>query len=461
MIYEDFVASKAIRDPATGLADVPDLPAALFDFQRDIVAWALRRGRAAVFAGTGLGKSLMELAWADAVYRATGRGVLIITPLAVAAQMVREGQKFGIEARQVADAADVASGVSIVNYQKVHKLDLERFGGVVLDESSILKSVDGATKTKLIESFAQTPFRLAATATPAPNDYMELGNHAEFLGVMSHTEMLSTFFVHDGGETQKWRLKGHASSDFWEWMCSWSVMIAHPRDIGYEGSRYDLPPLKRIAHVVHSSAPAPDGLLFALQASTLQDRIRARRDTVSDRVRECVRIVSAKPGKPWIIWCNLNDESSRVASASGAVEVKGSDSDEHKERSMIDFASGKIRVLVTKPSIAGFGMNWQHCADMVFVGLNDSWEQIYQSVRRCWRFGQQNEVTAHFISADIEGAVLANLDRKDALASEMMAQMVAHTADLTSLSIRGSARTNLAYNPLQTMEIPSWLKTEE
>lgn len=458
MTYDEFLYHKAIVQPPTGIDEVPDLPAALFDFQRDITAWALRRGRAAIFAGTGLGKSLMELAWADAVARHIGGDVLIVTPLAVAAQMVREGSKFGIAANQVHDQADVKPGVSVVNYQRLHRLDLASYRGVVLDESSILKAVDGKTRTMLIESFADVPFRLAATATPAPNDFMELGNHAEFLGVMSHTEMLSTFFVHDGGDTQKWRLKGHAQSDFWRWMCSWSVMMTHPRDLGYEASQYDLPPLDQRAHIVRSTTPAATGMLFALEARTMQERLAARRATVEDRVAEAARIAAEKPNESWIVWCNLNDESAQLAKAiPGAVEVKGSDSDEHKESSMVRFADGEIRVLVTKPSIAGFGMNWQHCANMIFVGLNDSWEQVYQATRRCWRFGQTRPVNVHFVAADIEGAVLANLERKEKQAREMIAQMIAHTADLSSIEIRGAVRTKDDYAPAVTMEIPRWL----
>lgn len=458
--YESFLGRKAMVDPPTGLREVPPLPPHLFDFQRDIVQWACRRGRAAIFAGTGLGKSLMELAWARAVNQSTGCDVLIVTPLAVAAQMVREGSKFGIDARHVHDESDVAPGISVVNYQRLHRLDLDRYSGVVLDESSILKAVDGKTRTMLVESFRHVPFRLAATATPAPNDYMELGNHAEFLGVMSHTEMLSTFFVHDGGETQKWRLKGHAQADFWRWMCSWSVMLTHPRDLGYPGDQYDLPPLNQQSHVVRSSTPAATGMLFALEAQTLQERIVARRATVEDRVKEAARIVAQKPDESWIVWCNLNDESSMLAkSIPGAVEVKGSDSDDQKESSMIGFADGNIRVLVTKPSIAGFGMNWQHCANMIFVGLNDSWEQIYQATRRCWRFGQTRQVNVHFVAADIEGAVLANLERKEKQARAMVAQMIAHTAELTATTIRGSARTKDDYSPAIKMEVPQWLKS--
>jgi len=284
--YEDFLARKKMVDPATGIKDVPDLHPSMFPFQRDVTSWALRRGRAALFAGTGLGKSLMELSWANAIHQVTGKDILHLAPLAVSAQMQREADKFKIPARLVRFSDEVGPGTNITNYQKIEHFDLSRFGGVILDESSILKSVDGHYRTKLIEACAQIPFRLAATATPAPNDFMELGNHAEFLGVMSYTDMLATFFTHDGGDTQKWRLKGHAENDFWKWMASWAVMIRKPSDLGYSDEGYDLPPLMQQQHLVAADyAPSLDtGLLFPMEASTMQERLAARRDTVEERV---------------------------------------------------------------------------------------------------------------------------------------------------------------------------------
>lgn len=457
--YEDFLARKRIADPMTGLTDVPALPDCLFPFQRDIVAWALKRGRAALFAGTGLGKSLMELSWADAIHRATGRDILLLTPLAVSAQMVREAEKFGIPARQVKTQADALPGISITNYQKVEHFDLSCFGGVILDESSILKSTNGHYRTRLIEQCSRIPFRLAATATPAPNDFMELGNHAEFLGVMSYTDMLATFFVHDGGDTQKWRLKGHAENEFWKWMASWAVMLRAPADLGYENDGYVLPPLVQTQHVVGVEyAPSLDTeLLFPMEAQTLGERLAARRDTVTERVTKAASLTPSD--RPFVWWCNLNAESEALARAiPGAVEVRGSDSEADKERKLIDFSEGRIRVLVTKPSICGFGMNWQHCADTGFVGLNDSFEQVFQSIRRFWRFGQRKPVTVHFVAAETEGAVIANLKRKEADADRMAAAMVAHMADLVAVNVRGMVRDRPDYMPTQPVIIPPFLE---
>lgn len=460
MIYEDFLKSKARQDPSTGILDGEiSLNPNLFDFQADIVRWACRRGRAAIFAGTGLGKSLMELSWANAVASHTGYKPIIVTPLAVAAQMVREGEKFGIKAKHCRSMDDVEDGViSVTNYQRLHLFDADEFGAAVLDESSILKSTDGKTRTMLINLFRHAPFRLAATATPAPNDYMELGNHAEFLGVMTQSEMLSTFFVHDGGETQKWRLKGHARADFWKWVCSWAVMLTNPSQLGYDGSRYELPPLNMVDRVVETEHSYDSGNLFAIDAVGLQDRIRARKNTVNIRASEACRLIDSSKDEQWIVWCNLNTESDAVSRAiDGAVEVCGSDSDEHKEQSAIDFSDGKIRVLVSKPSIFGFGMNFQRCHNMVFVGLNDSWEQVYQAIRRCWRFGQEKPVNVYFVSADIEGKVVENLKRKESQAVAMLEEMVTHAANLCASNIKSSSRTMDPYCPEKEMVIPSWL----
>lgn len=457
--YTAFLAKKAITDPMTGLTNVPELPACLFPHQRDIVTWALRRGRSALFAGTGLGKSLMELAWAQAIHNETGKDILHLAPLAVSSQMAREADKFGIPARVVASQADCGPGTNITNYQKLDHFDLSRFGGVILDESSILKNTDGHYRTKLIEACQSIPFRLAATATPAPNDFMELGNHAEFLGVMKYTDMLATFFVHDGGDTQKWRLKGHAENEFWKWMASWSVMLRKPSDLGYPNDGYDLPPLRFVQHTVASDyAPNADtGFLFPMQAETLQERIAARRSTVAERVQLAASITPTD--RPFVWWCNLNAESEMLAkSIPGAVETKGSDPDDVKERKLRDFSEGRTRVLVTKAGVAGFGMNWQHCADTGFVGLNDSFEQFYQAVRRFWRFGQSQPVTAHIIASELEGATVANIKRKEADAERMAAAMVMHMADLSSDAVRGSVRDVPDYNPQIPVQLPAFVR---
>ena len=439
--YAEFLARKATVDPPTGIkiAKSALLPA-LYDFQRDLVWWALRRGRAALFCDCGLGKTPMQLEWA----RHVPGNVLILAPLAVAAQTVREGLKFGITVRQARRQADVLPGITVANYEMLEHFDPAFFAGIVLDESSILKAYDGKTRTAIIESFAKTPFRLACTATPAPNDYMELGNHAEFLGVMSRVEMLSMFFVHDGGDTSQWRLKGHAESEFWKWLASWAVCIRKPSDLGYSDRDFTLPEL--ILHQITVKVDRPTtGYLFPVDALTLQDRLRARRDTIAERVADCAAVVN-QTDEQFIAWCNLNSESTALAKAiPDAVEVTGSDTAEFKERVILDFQEKRARVIVSKASMFGFGLNLQQCRNMAFVGLSDSYEQFYQAVRRCFRFGQTKPVNVYVITAETEGAVVANIKRKEADAMKMAENMVEHMKDLNSDAIRGMSREKAGY----------------
>ena len=437
--YSEFLAAKQIKDNPSGLSDVPALNTKLFDFQKDIVTWALRRGRAAIFADCGMGKTPMQLEWAAHV----PGNVLILAPLAVAAQTKREGEKFGIKVNRCFTQADFKPGINVTNYDRMAHFDPSQFSGIVLDESSILKSFDGKMRTEIIEAYQRTPYRLACTATPSPNDYMELGNHAEFLGVMSRAEMLAMFFTHDGGDTSKWWIKGHAEKDFWEWVCSWAVMLRRPSDLGYPDQGFKLPPIKYNEHFVKASK-ATDGMLFAMPASSLQERIAARRETVDDRSRMCAEIVTSDR-EPHIVWCNLNSESERLTKLiQGAVEVRGSDSTEEKESAMEKFADGRIRVLVSKASICGFGMNWQHCRNVSFVGLTDSYEQFYQSVRRCWRFGQKKEVNVNIITADTEGATLENIKRKEKDAQKMAENMVENMKNLNQEALHGATKRQKA-----------------
>jgi DNA modification methylase len=442
--YADFLQSKAAVDPATGLREIPALNPKLFPFQRDIVRWALRRGRAAIFADCGLGKTPMQLEWAQHV----PGNVLILAPLAVAAQTKREGEKFDIPVGVARSQADVAGKITVTNYEMLDRFDPSQFQGIVLDESSILKAHDGATRNAIIESFAATPFRLACTATPAPNDHMELANHSEFLGAMSRTEMLAMFFVHDGGDTSKWRIKGHGREDFWKWVCSWAVMLRKPSDLGYEDDGFRLPGLGIQSVVV--DAPK-DGLstLFPVEAQTLQERLAARRESIDARVRVCADLVNATD-EPFLVFCNLNDESDRLRRGiAGAVEVKGSDPHDQKERNLLAFANGEIRVLVSKPRIAGYGLNLQHCSKMAFVGLSDSYEQFYQAVRRCWRFGQVNPVTAYVITCETEGRVVENIKRKERDAQAMARDMVANMHEINEEAIKGVERDRATYTELE------------
>lgn len=428
MDYMQFIRGKRARVPDSGF-EPSSLNEMLFEYQKDIVRWACRKGKAAVFADCGLGKTPMQLEWARQVCEHSGDGskVLILAPLAVAKQTWYEGAKFGIDVTRCRSQDDVRDGVNVTNYEMLHAFDPSEFDGVVLDESSILKSYSSKTRNAVIESFRETPYKLACTATPSPNDHMELGNHAEFLGAMDRTEMLAMFFVHDGGDTSKWRLKGHAAPAFWDFVASWAVMPRSPEDMGYEMDGFDLPGLDEQVHVVDSGI-VQEGRLFAVEAQTMLEQQRARKATVEKRVSMAASLVNSSV-KPWIVWCDRNDESERLAmSIPDAVEVRGSDSPEWKEEAMIGFSSGKYRVIVTKPSICGFGMNWQHCADMCFVGLSHSYEQYYQAVRRCHRFGQTQEVSVHIVTSDVEQAVVRNVMRKKEDASEMEQEMISRAS---------------------------------
>lgn len=460
--YSEFVARKLSSVPPTGIARPVELPEGLFDFQAALVRWALRRGRAAIFADTGLGKSRMQLAWADAVHRETGHDVLILAPLAVAAQTVAEGGEIGVTVRQCRDGGEVQPGITITNYDRLHRFDASRFGAVVLDESSIIKHHTSKTLALLLDAFAQTPFKLCATATPAPNDWTELGTHAQFLGICTQTEMLAEYFVHDGGDTQSWRLKGHARQQFWRWIASWAALVRKPEDLGFDGARYVLPDLHVRQHTTTSSGhdQAATGLLFALEANTLSERRDARRASLDGRVSACAAMVNAD-AEPWIVWCDLNAEGDALRAAiPDAVEIRGSDDPEVKEQRLLDFAAGRIRVLVTKPSIAGFGLNWQHCARMAFVGVTDSWEAYYQAVRRCWRFGQRREVHVHVFASDLEGAVVNNLQRKERDALAMAEALSAETHDAVMQEVTGVVRQSNPYSPDRTVSIPAWLVSE-
>jgi superfamily II DNA or RNA helicase len=460
MSYSEFVNRKLASVAPTGIDVIPAMDGHnLMPHQRDLVRWALRRGRCAIFADTGLGKTRMQLAWAHELHKATGHAVLILAPLAVAAQTVAEGQSIGIAVTHCREPEDVRPGLNITNYDRLHKFDAEAFGAVVLDESSCIKHHDTKTLAQLLQAFARTPFKLCATATPAPNDWTELGTHAEFLGICSRQEMLAEYFVHDGGETQVWRLKGHAREQFWRWVSGWGAMVRKPSDLGYDDTAYNLPPLTVKEHLVETEASTA-GMLFALEAQTLSERRDARKASMADRVAECAAMVNADD-EPWVVWCDLNAESSALVKAiDGAVEITGSDDSDTKERRLADFAAGRIRVLVSKPSICGWGLNWQHCARMAFVGVTDSFEAYYQAVRRCWRFGQAREVAVHIFASQLEGAIVANLKRKESAAQSMAEQLSAETRDAVREQVSGTSRKSNPYNARTRIAAPAWLYTE-
>lgn len=456
--YSDFLASKqVISGPSGFTVNRDDLPSNLYPYQADLTAWALRRGRAALFTMTGTGKTPMQSSWAHAVSQYDGAGaVLILAPLAVSKQTVNQmGEKFNIDIRPCRSGNDIGPGINIANYEMLHHFSPEKMVGLALDESSILKSFTGKTRQQIIDFSRRIPFLLACTATPAPNDFMELGNHAEFLGVMNFTEMLATFFVHDGGDTSKWRLKGHAEEKFYEWLASWGVFLSKPSDLGYSDKGFDLPALHTIQHVVESGAS--EGMLFACAAQTLQERQAARRESLGRRCEKAAEI-ALKSDKPFMMWCDLNAEGDMLKKLiPGAVDVRGSDSDQHKEWAMLEFAKGNIEYLISKPSICGFGMNWQVCHETAFVGLSDSFEAVFQATKRFHRHGQDHEVTRHLIISEAEGAVIQNVLRKEADFTRMIGNMVQHTKKIAIDNIKSLHRERDAYSADQRIEFPQWL----
>ncbi len=421
--YANFLASKRVIVPSVGVTvDGSDLHESLFPFQRDMTRWALRKGRAAIFADTGLGKTLMQLAWAQHA----GPRVLILAPLGVARQTVREGARWGIDVTYRRSQPADSRGITITNYEMLPHFDPSRFDGVVLDESSILKNFEGRTRTTLIEAFREIPMRLCCTATPAPNDISELANHAEFLGIMSRAEMLASFFVHDD---EGWRLKGHARQPFYRWLASWGMSLKRPSDLGYSDLGYDLPPLSIIPEIVQTDY-SPPGQLFATTLKGVGDRAAVRKETMADRVARAADLISAEPEMAWIAWCGLNDEGRNLAALfpDDAVLVEGQQTPEQKADALEAFAAGRIRILISKGSIAGFGMNFQHCARQVFVGLGDSYETYYQCIRRSYRFGQEQEVHAHIVLTEPEEAIYANVLRKERESDTTATELLRHVA---------------------------------
>ncbi|RGD76373.1 helicase [Faecalicoccus pleomorphus] len=456
MTYEEFLRSKQFQPIHAGF-EPDELNPNLFDYQDAIVRWALRKGRCALFEDTGMGKTIQQLAWADAVCKHTDGKVLILAPLAVSKQTAKEADKFGIACHLVESEEDVQKGINITNYEKIHKFDTGQFDGIVLDESSILKSYSGKTTKDLQYRFSRTPNRLCCTATPSPNDFTEIGTTAEFLGIMPRTEMLSTFFINDmmGKERIGWRLKKHAEKDFFRWMATWSMMIDNPDNLGFDGSMFKLPELNIQTHVLQSD---PDeGVLFPDIAETLTERRQARKKSAEKRIELSKKI--ALQEEQCLIWCDYNYESEMLHKAiPESVEVKGSDKPDHKETAMMGFANGDVKYLVSKPSICGFGMNWQNCHAMVFSGLSDSFEQFYQAVRRCWRFGQTKQVDVHVILSEAEMAVLENIRRKQSEHDRMKKEMIEIMSDISKAELYNLEARHTEYVPNKTMQLPSFMR---
>jgi len=458
MSYSNFIQKKEFIPLNTGF-DPEGLNDHLKDFQHAIVNWAIRRGKAAIFADTGLGKTIMQCEWARLVAEHTNKPVIIFAPLAVAEQTISEAVKFDIaDIKYIRSSSEIdGHNIYISNYEMQHEIDPDIFSGVVLDESSILKNQTGRIRTEMIDRWGSVDYRLSCTATPSPNDFKELGNQAEFLGIMSTVEMLAMFFVNDTGNTGTWRLKGHGEKKFYEWMATWAVVIRMPSDIGFSDDGYILPPLNIVEHEIEMAEPM-DGQLFAMPAQSLTERRAAKRESINHRVELAAKLINDSD-ESWIAWCHLNDEQDALEKSINreVVSVRGADKIEHKVDGLSGFSSGKYKNIVSKPSIAGFGMNWQHSHNMVFTGMDDSFEKFYQAVRRQYRFGQTKPVNVHIIYSDAEGNVKANIERKQKQHEELSRNMVGCMREIMQKEISGATINKTEYNPQVKMETPLWM----
>lgn len=442
MEYNEFLETKFVKDEPSGFdVDKTALNPLLMDYQKDLVAWALKRGRAALFCDCGLGKSFMQLEWAHHI----PGNVLIVAPLAVGPQTVKEAVKFNIGGVTFNQDGGVTSKITVTNYESLHKFNPSDFKGIVLDESSILKNETGKYRNELIETWGKVSYRLACTATPSPNDLMEIGNHCEFLGVASMSNMIAKYFIHDSGDLkQACRLKKHAAEEFWKWVAQWAVMMRDPKELGYCVDGFNLPPLN--VHQINVKTENTGPYLFQMAAETLQERLQARRETIEERAINCAELIKSKGGT-WVVWCNLNAEAEALRKLlPQAVEVKGSDKPADKVDRLSRFSDGQIKVLITKPKIAAMGMNWQHCNQVAFLGLSDSFEQYYQAVRRCWRFGQKKPVDAYLITADREGNVVENIKRKEEQHNKMIEEMSKHMEEYTKAELKQTSKQSDDYN---------------
>ncbi len=457
MKYSDFLRNKAQSDFNAGF-DPIWIPDFLYGFQKALAEWAILKGRDAVFADCGMGKTPIQLVWAQNIIEKFNKPVLIATPLAVSAQTIREGEKFGIECKRSIDG-NHNGGIVVTNYEKLHYFDRNDFIGVICDESSILKNFDGARRKIITEFLKKMPYRMLCTATAAPNDYIELGTSAEALGAMGHMDMLGRFFKNtqntidtkrhwakNGSAGPKWRFKRHAEQPFWKWVCSWARAVRKPSDLGFDNGNFVLPELIERETVIDFSRPLP-GKLFTEPARNLHEQRQERRHTLTERCETAAEKVQGP--EPAVIWCHLNDEGDLLEKIiAGAKQVKGADSDEKKEATLLAFANGDLSKLVIKPKIGAFGLNWQHCSHMTFFPSH-SYEQYYQGVRRCWRFGQKNPVTVDIVTSQGELAVLKNLQRKAAAADKMFDQLVGYMND--SLEIKRET------GPTGKEILPTWL----
>lgn len=455
--YEDFLKRKIEKAPLAGMENSPELSSHLFPHQHDTVDFLLRAGRGAAFLDTGMGKTACELEYGAQVVRHLNKPVLLGAPLAVGKQHEREALRFGVDATVVRDQSEVkGAGIYITNYERFHLFDRHKFGGLILDESSVIKSFAGKTTAQLTEFGSEMQFKLAATATPAPNDHMELGQHSNFLGVMRSSEMLARWFIADQTEMGKYRLKKHGIKPFWSWVASWARCVGKPSDLGYSDEGFELPPLNIHKHVVDTDQTigADEGMLFRIPDTSATAIHKEKRITSAARAEKIASLVLNEPSEAWMIWVETDyDADSIMALLPDAVEVRGSMKPEMKEERLDAFTTGKIRVLVSKPSIAGFGLNWQHCARTAFVGLSFSYEMFYQAVRRFWRFGQLRPVECHIAMADTETAIWNTIQRKRDDHEKMKREMF--EAMRREVLIKGVKNP---YQPTLTASMPAWIK---
>lgn len=457
--YEDFLRQKTIRFSSTGIKEYKNNDI-LFSWQNAVTEWAINKGKAALFEDCGLGKTGQQLVWAEQVARYTNKPVIILAPLAVSLQTQREAVKFGVEAKITESQSDVIKGVNITNYEKLKHFDTSKFGGVVLDESSILKSYMGKTKRFIVDSFKDTPYKLACTATPAPNDLMELLNHAEFLGIMRSSEALSVWFIADQTQSGTYKLKGHAAKDFWQWVSSWSVCISSPSDIGYSDKGYILPKLTEINEVIKVSELNDDITLGFFRDIDMSATgfYKERRRTTKERAARCAEIAKSKNGQS-VIWCGTNEESAELKKLlPEAREVKGNDNAEWKETAAVDFIDGKYKVLISKASIFGYGLNFQNCSTCIFCGLDYSYESYYQAVRRFYRFGQLKPVDVYRVIGTTERSILDTINRKHEQKANMEQSMSEHMREFQKNELKGHS-FRLEFNQVKR-SVPEWLRSE-
>lgn len=459
--YHELIARKAATFEPRGLSHIPSLNPAMNPHQTHCTEFALRQGSAALFLDTGLGKTLCALEWGRVIVEHTNAPVLMLAPLAVSGQHQREAEKFGIDALAIREPDQITTPrVYITNYERLDRFGVDQFAGVILDESSILKAMMGKTARGLIDAFSRTPYRLACTATPAPNDHAELGQHSEFLGVMAQNMMLQRWFIHDSADTGTWRMKGHAVGDFWDWVASWARCISRPSDLGLSDNGFVLPELVTRRHTVIASRAENAGeekdgqaRLFRIPDVSATSIHHEKRLTVSDRADMIAGLVAAEPNEAWVVWCDTDYEADALAARiPDGLEVRGSMSADEKEARLTAFSTGQARIIITKPSVAGFGLNWQHCARMAFVGLSFSYESFYQAVRRCWRFGQKREVHVHVACADTEDAIWTVVSRKSGDHEGMKREM-------TNAMRRAAGVTHrpAPYSPGEPANIPAWI----